>query len=70
MDSRNPEKQNEPEEPRFLSFKHLPEGTVRDGQPVLNRYSSTLTNAHDFPGAQVNYLAHTLSPLIHVLSLR
>jgi dihydroxy-acid dehydratase len=53
MDPRNPEKQDEPEEPRYLDFRHLPEGAMRDGKPALNRYSSTLTNGHDFPGAQV-----------------
>jgi dihydroxy-acid dehydratase len=53
MDPRNYEKQNEPEEPRYLDFPHLPEGSMRDGKLVLNRYSSTLTNDHDFPGAQV-----------------
>ncbi|KAF1952932.1 dihydroxy-acid dehydratase-like protein [Byssothecium circinans] len=52
MDPKNLEKEQEPEEPRYLSFRHLPEGTLRDGKPALNRYSSTLTNEHDFPGAQ------------------
>ena len=41
------------EEPHFLSFNHLPDDATRDGQPVLNKYSSTLTNKHDFPGAKV-----------------
>jgi hypothetical protein len=54
MDPRNAEQENQPEEPRFLNFKHQPAGTQRDGKPVLNRWSSTLTNGHDFPGAQVN----------------
>lgn len=36
----------------YLTFQHLPEGTMRDGKPVLNRFSSTLTQGHDFPGAQ------------------
>ncbi|KAF2247515.1 dihydroxy-acid dehydratase-like protein [Trematosphaeria pertusa] len=52
MDPRNQEKQGEPVEPRYLDFRHLPDGTMRDGKPALNKYSSTLTNAHDFPGAQ------------------
>ncbi|KAK7190670.1 dihydroxy-acid dehydratase [Paraphaeosphaeria sporulosa] len=52
MDPRNAEQENQPEEPRFLNFKHQPAGTQRDGKPVLNRWSSTLTNGHDFPGAQ------------------
>ncbi|ERF75376.1 dihydroxy-acid dehydratase [Endocarpon pusillum Z07020] len=40
------------EEPRFLSFPHLPEDASRDGKPALNKYSTTLTKGHDFPGAQ------------------
>ena len=48
------QKQHEPEEPRFLDFPHLPDdATTPDGRPRLNRYSSTLTKDHDFPGAQV-----------------
>ena len=41
------------EEPRFLSFPHLPEDASMDGKPALNKYSSTITKGHDFPGAQV-----------------
>jgi dihydroxy-acid dehydratase len=42
------------EEPRFLNFPRLPDDATReDGQPVLNKYSTTITNDHDFPGAQV-----------------
>lgn len=41
------------EEPRFLNFKHIEYGVKdQDGNPVLNRYSSTLTKDHDFPAAQ------------------
>ncbi|KAG7006972.1 hypothetical protein G7Y79_00012g033080 [Physcia stellaris] len=53
MDPSNVQKQHEPEEPRFLDFPHLPDdATTPDGRPRLNRYSSTLTKDHDFPGAQ------------------
>jgi len=52
MDPRNLEKQSEPEEPRYLDFPHIEHGTTRDGQPILNKYSSTLTKGHDFPGAK------------------
>lgn len=45
MDPTNLEKQHKPEEPRYLSFPHSDE-------PILNKYSSTLTKGHDFPGAQ------------------
>jgi dihydroxy-acid dehydratase len=54
MESANLNKQHQAEEARYLSFKHLPDGTMRDGKPALNKFSSTLTNEHDFPGAQVN----------------
>ncbi|KAF4556050.1 Dehydratase family protein [Elsinoe fawcettii] len=53
MDPENLQKQREPEEPRFLSFKHKPFGEKRpNGEQILNRYSSTLTQGHDFPAAQ------------------
>ncbi|KAI4210294.1 MAG: hypothetical protein LQ351_006818 [Letrouitia transgressa] len=52
MDPSNIEKQNEPEQPRFLDFPHLPDDASRDDKPVLNKYSSTITSGHDFPGAQ------------------
>lgn len=41
------------EEPRFLDFAHLPDGASQGGAPALNKYSSTITKGHDFPGAQV-----------------
>ena len=53
MEASNLEKQSKPEEARYLSFRHLPEDATRNGKPVLNRYSSSLTNGHDFPGAKV-----------------
>ncbi|MCJ1411522.1 hypothetical protein MMC19_005612 [Ptychographa xylographoides] len=46
------ETHHEPEEPRFLTFPHLPDDATRDGKPILNKYSSTVTKGHDFPGAQ------------------
>ncbi|KAF2841058.1 dihydroxy-acid dehydratase-like protein [Patellaria atrata CBS 101060] len=52
MDPSNIQKSREPEEPRFLDFPCLPTDTIRDGKLALNRWSSTLTRAHDFPGAQ------------------
>ncbi|KAF6233212.1 hypothetical protein HO173_008501 [Letharia columbiana] len=52
MDPSNQEKQRVVEEPRFLDFPHLPNGVIRDGKLRLNRYSSTITKDHDFPGAQ------------------
>ena len=56
MDPANQAKQQEieDEEPRFLDFPHLPSGVVQDGKLGLNRYSSTVTKDHDFPGAQVS----------------
>lgn len=55
MDPSNQDKQREVEEPRFLNFPHLPSGVIQDGMPRLNRYSSTITKDHDFPGAQVSF---------------
>ncbi|KAF2090376.1 dihydroxy-acid dehydratase-like protein [Saccharata proteae CBS 121410] len=53
MDPANLHKQDEPEEPRLLDFPCLPPGSqTPDGKPALNRYSSTITRGHDFPGAQ------------------
>ncbi|KAI4289105.1 MAG: hypothetical protein L6R35_001635 [Caloplaca aegaea] len=52
MDPANPRKQDEPEEPRFLDFPHLPDDASHNGQPLLNKYSSTITKGHAFPGAQ------------------
>jgi hypothetical protein len=62
MDPRNLEKQHEAEEPRFLNFPHLPEDAMRDGKPALNKYSSTLTAGHNFPGAQVHYAGNSRYP--------
>jgi dihydroxy-acid dehydratase len=42
-----------PEEPRYIEFPEVEYGTLRDGKLVLNRWSHTITNGHDFPGAQV-----------------
>ncbi|KAJ5278955.1 dihydroxy-acid dehydratase [Penicillium angulare] len=40
-------------EPKYISFPHLPAGSKHpDGSPVLNRWSSTITKGHDFPGAK------------------
>lgn len=58
MDPSNPTKQSEPEVARFLDFPHLAEDTVSvDGKKRLNRYSSTITKDHNFPGAQVRSLS-------------
>lgn len=55
MDPSNQDKQQEVEGPRFLNFPHLPNGVIQDGMLRLNRYSSTITKDHDFPGAQVSF---------------
>ncbi|KAI4155488.1 MAG: hypothetical protein L6R39_001230 [Caloplaca ligustica] len=52
MDPSNPKKQDVPEEPRYLDFPHLPDDASQDGKPLLNKYSSTITKGHAFPGAQ------------------
>ena len=55
MDLSSLKQQRQPSEPRFLSFRHLPDDATKDGKPVLNKFSSTLTKDHDYPGAQVGY---------------
>lgn len=40
------------QEPRYLDFPKSDKKTA-DGKPILNRYSTDLTNHHDFPGAKV-----------------
>ena len=39
------------QEPRYLNFPKSNK-TVND-KPILNKYSTDLTNQHDFPGAKV-----------------
>ncbi|KAI9745147.1 MAG: hypothetical protein M1818_001425 [Claussenomyces sp. TS43310] len=41
-----------PGEPRYARFPNVEHGTLRDGKPILNRWSSFMTHGHDFPGAQ------------------
>ena len=54
MDPSGYGRQDGSEVPRFLEFPHLPDDAkTADGKARLNRFSSTLTNDHDFPGAQV-----------------
>ena len=54
MDPSNPPKEVQPEEPRFLDFPHLSGHLSHShGKLLLNRYSSTITKDHAFPGAQV-----------------
>ncbi|KAL8918653.1 MAG: hypothetical protein Q9208_007214 [Pyrenodesmia sp. 3 TL-2023] len=52
MDPSNPKKHDEPEAPRYLDFPHLPDDASQNGKPLLNKYSSTITKGHAFPGAQ------------------
>jgi dihydroxy-acid dehydratase len=40
------------EEPSYIAFPEIEHGARRQGKLVLNRWSSTITRAHDFPGAQ------------------
>jgi dihydroxy-acid dehydratase len=43
-------------EAKYIDFACLPEGTKHeDGTLALNRWSSTITRGHDFPGAKVGY---------------
>ncbi|MCJ1309358.1 hypothetical protein MMC25_003017 [Agyrium rufum] len=55
MDSSNKEEQlsaSGEEGTGFLNFPHLPDGVTHNGKQRLNKYSSTITRGHDFPGAQ------------------
>jgi dihydroxy-acid dehydratase len=52
MEFHNVEKQWQPEEPRYVEFPHLPDDATANGEPVLNKFSSTLTKGHDYPAAQ------------------
>ena len=61
MDPSNSERQNLSEEPRFLAFPHLSDNaTDADGKQRLNKYSSTITKDHDFPGAQVGRFSFSI----------
>ncbi|KAK4504265.1 hypothetical protein PRZ48_005181 [Zasmidium cellare] len=60
MEPSNLDKQRQPEEPRYLNFKHSQPGSG------LNKYSSTLTREHDFPAAQAMLYAAGV-PNEHVL---
>jgi len=66
MDPSNQKKQNEPEEPRFLDFPHLPDNATQNGKPRLNKFSSTLTKDHDFPGAQVRQAPEISDESFHI----
>ena len=50
-----PNSEAQPEEARYIEFQTLPEGATWDGKPALNKYSSFITNKHDYPGAKVRY---------------
>jgi dihydroxy-acid dehydratase len=64
MDPTNELKQVQPEEPRYLNFPSLPDDAkYPDGKPALNKYSSTVTRGHDFPGAQVCLVDSALAGL-------
>jgi dihydroxy-acid dehydratase len=44
---------NASEETRYIQFPQVKHGTLKDGNVMLNRFSTFLTRDHDFPGAQV-----------------
>jgi hypothetical protein len=68
MDPANERQQSQPEEPRFLNFPCLPDDAKdAQGNPRLNKYSSTITHGHDFPGAQVRY-DHILTAKASILT--
>lgn len=42
-------------ESRYIDFPKAADDATRDGEPVLNKYSTFLTREHDFPGAKVSF---------------
>ena len=62
MDAPKSASQNGDVEPKYLNFPHLNGDASENGKPALNRYSHTLTNGHDFPGAQVTTIC--VSPVL------
>ena len=54
MDPAQPMTDSTLSEAKYINFPSLPAGAKHpDGSPALNRYSSTITRGHDFPGARV-----------------
>lgn len=54
MDPWKPAVSNTLGEVKYINFPSLPDDAKHeDGSPALNRYSTTITRGHDFPGAQV-----------------
>ena len=46
----------------YIQFPSLPDDAKHeDGTLALNRYSSTITRGHDFPGAKVGTVAQSIS---------
>ena len=42
-------------EAKYIDFTSLPDDAKHeDGSPALNRFSTTITRGHDFPGARVS----------------
>ncbi|TVY29396.1 putative dihydroxy-acid dehydratase, mitochondrial [Lachnellula hyalina] len=51
-----------PDKPRYLDFPCLEAGTTAaDGKQALNRWSTTITRGHDFPGAQSQHMDQVLT---------
>jgi hypothetical protein len=59
-----------PEQPRYITFPEIEHGTLRDGELVLNRWSSTLTADHDFPGAQVCHSTYSDPQCCHIRDIK
>jgi dihydroxy-acid dehydratase len=54
MDAAQPMTTSTLGEAKYINFPSLPADAKHpDGSVALNRYSSTITRGHDFPGARV-----------------
>lgn len=53
MAQRPPNSETSPGEARYVPFQTLPNDATWNGKPALNKYSSYITNHHDFPAAKV-----------------
>ena len=56
MDESDGQNAKSSDEPSRAGLSHMSNGVVRNIETGLNRYSTVLTQDHDFPGAQVRTL--------------
>lgn len=70
MDPSKPATSSTLGEARYIDFPSLPDDAKHeDGSPALNRYSTTITRGHDFPGAQVIKQLHGVPNYVYKVGL-